>query len=79
MRAARPSTHCSTGRAAAGVIGKINLKVRPDNAAALALYRSRGFVREGMARRGIRIDGVFRDQVLMGLEVEPTVVREAQR
>jgi len=53
------------------VVRKINLTVRRDNSAARALYRSRGFVEEGVTTRGMCIDGVFHDLIWMGREVDP--------
>lgn len=56
------------GRAHAEVV-KLNLRVRVDNAAAIALYERRGFVREGTITRSMRVDGVYHDDHWMGLSV----------
>jgi RimJ/RimL family protein N-acetyltransferase len=50
-----------------GVIRKINLRVRSDNARAIHLYKSFGFVEDGLITRDFLIDGVFYDSVHMGL------------
>jgi putative acetyltransferase len=41
------------------------LIVRSDNAAAIALYRSFGFIHEGTCRNYMRVDGVDYDALLM--------------
>jgi putative acetyltransferase len=48
-------------------LGKLTLGVFPENARAVALYRSAGFVEEGMLRRHIRTGAGERDLLLMGL------------
>jgi RimJ/RimL family protein N-acetyltransferase len=53
------------------VIRKINLKVRADNAGAIRLYESMGWVHEGRSNRDTLIDGEFNDCLLMGREVDP--------
>lgn len=52
-----------------GVVTKINLRVRTDNARAIGLYESRGFEREGTIRRDFMVDGEYFDHHLMGLIV----------
>jgi RimJ/RimL family protein N-acetyltransferase len=54
-----------------GVVRKINLKVRADNAGAIRLYERMGWVHEGRTTRDTLIDGQFNDCLLMGREVEP--------
>ena len=56
---------------AGGIVRKINLRVRPDNAPAIALYESLGFALEGRFRRDLLIDGVFHDSLAMGLLIDP--------
>ena len=51
-------------RAAEGV-RKVRLRVRADNAGAIALYRARGFVEEGRLRAELLIDGEPMDVLLM--------------
>ena len=46
---------------------KLSLGVFPDNAPALALYRSAGFVEEGVLRRHLHLPAGDRDLVVMGL------------
>lgn len=55
---------------AGNVIRKIDLRVRTDNARAIALYEQLGFVREGTRTRDIQIDGVFHDALLMGRAID---------
>lgn len=54
-----------------GVVRKINLKVRVDNAAAIRLYEQMGWVHEGRTTRDTLIDGQFNDCLLMGRTVDP--------
>jgi RimJ/RimL family protein N-acetyltransferase len=54
-----------------GVVRKINLRVRVDNARAIALYESLGFAVEGRATRDTLIDGVFHDTLVMGRAIDP--------
>lgn len=49
-----------------GVITKINLRVRSDNARAIALYERKGFTVEGTLTRAVRVDGRYYDDLLMG-------------
>lgn len=46
---------------------RVELEVRADNAPAIALYESMGFVQEGRKRNGDRLDGVYCDSLMMGL------------
>lgn len=48
-----------------GVTRKIKLRVHAGNERAIALYRSRGFVEEGLLRRDLRIGGAWVDLLLM--------------
>jgi RimJ/RimL family protein N-acetyltransferase len=50
-------------------VSKIELHVFPYNAAALALYESLGYAREGLRRRHYRRGGELVDAVLMAKEV----------
>ncbi|MGD2047290.1 MAG: GNAT family N-acetyltransferase [Gemmatimonadota bacterium] len=52
-----------------GLIGRVNLRVRTDNDAAIALYRSRGFEIEGTIRDQFRLEGKSFDFHVMGRSV----------
>jgi ribosomal protein S18 acetylase RimI-like enzyme len=51
--------------AAAGRFEQVDLDVYGQNANAIALYRSVGFVEQGRKRGGRKLDGVYDDIVLM--------------
>lgn len=53
------------GRAAG--LTRIELDVREDNKAAIALYERIGFQREGRKRNGVRVDGVYHDLISMAM------------
>ena len=53
-----------------GLTHKIKLRVQANNERAIALYRSRGFVEEGVLRREFRVHGEWVDTVLMALWLE---------
>ncbi|CDZ46684.1 GNAT family N-acetyltransferase [Neorhizobium galegae] len=46
---------------------RVELHVHADNPRAIALYEKVGFVREGVARDAVRIDGRFVDSISMAL------------
>ena len=48
-----------------GGIERVELSVHADNPRAIALYEKVGFVREGLVRRSVRIDGRYKDAILM--------------
>jgi RimJ/RimL family protein N-acetyltransferase len=50
-------------------IRKINLKVKEENAPAIAIYQKLGFRVEGASTRGVFINGQFYSDVMMGLEI----------
>lgn len=52
---------------ATGVVTKINLKVRTDNARGINLYKKLGFIEEGIQTRDFLIEGNYYDSLLMGL------------
>jgi len=52
-----------------GIVTKIALRVRADNARAIALYESTGFANEGTITRGLRVDGRYHDLHVMGREL----------
>lgn len=51
------------------VIRKLNLRVRVDNERAIRLYRSLGFVEEGVITRDLLVGGRLYDNLLMGRAV----------
>lgn len=53
-----------------GVIRKINLRVRKDNARAIRLYERKGFALEGTVTRDINLNGQFFDCHYMGLAID---------
>ena len=55
-----------------GVVKKINLRVRTDNKRAIALYERKGFKSEGIVRKEMWIEGVFYDNMLMGMDLAGT-------
>jgi RimJ/RimL family protein N-acetyltransferase len=46
---------------------RVELDVHTDNARAIALYEKVGFVREGVARDAVFIDGEYRDAINMAI------------
>jgi RimJ/RimL family protein N-acetyltransferase len=46
---------------------RIELSVHADNTRAIAFYQKIGFVREGVARDAILIDGYYQDSILMAI------------
>ena len=54
-----------------GGILKLALSVFPDNERAVAVYEHAGFEREGLRRRQYRVDGEFRDELLMAWFPDP--------
>lgn len=55
-----------------GRVRKLNLRVHVDNARAIALYTSLGFVIEGrITRDTLEQDGTFHDAFLMGRPIDP--------
>lgn len=53
-----------------GMIRKINLRVRSDNARGISLYKKLGFLEEGLVKRDFMINGDFYDSVIMGLLID---------
>jgi len=51
-------------------VTRIQLEVRADNAAAIALYRTTGFEVEAVKPRAMRFDGVYHDALQMRLLVD---------
>lgn len=49
-----------------GIVKKVDLMVREDNYAAIALYKKAGFEVEGKIRRAMKIDGKYYDFLYMG-------------
>jgi RimJ/RimL family protein N-acetyltransferase len=46
---------------------RVELRVREDNASAIALYRKIGFVEEGLQRNAVRLDGSYENTVTMAI------------
>lgn len=46
---------------------RVELSVHADNIRAVTLYEKVGFVREGLARRSVRIDGRYKDAIQMAI------------
>jgi ribosomal protein S18 acetylase RimI-like enzyme len=57
----------ATDMAKAAGLTRIELTVRERNDRAIALYERLGFVREGLKRNAVRIDGNYEDLVCLGL------------
>jgi ribosomal protein S18 acetylase RimI-like enzyme len=55
------------GRARAMGLKRIELSVREDNPRAAALYERHGFVREGVERRAVAVDGNYWDLISMAV------------
>jgi Acetyltransferase (GNAT) family len=53
---------------------KVELEVYIENQAALRLYRSFGFMEEGLKRRARKLEGRYQDIVLMALHLERGVL-----
>jgi len=51
-------------------LSRIELTVREDNANAIALYKSIGFVAEGVQRNAFKVDGQYQNLVMMALLFE---------
>jgi ribosomal protein S18 acetylase RimI-like enzyme len=50
---------------------RLELIVREENAAAVALYKKMGFAIEGLKRNANRVDGVYENAYVMGLLLDP--------
>jgi RimJ/RimL family protein N-acetyltransferase len=46
---------------------RVELDVHADNARAISLYERVGFVREGIVRDAVYVDGEYRDAITMAL------------
>lgn len=57
--------------AAHPVIARVELQVFAENARAIGLYRSHGFVEEGRRRKYMRVGTTFHDDLVMGMFVKP--------
>ena len=53
-----------------GIVRKINLRVRSDNATGINLYKKLGFKEEGGQSREFYVGGIFYDSIMMGLEID---------
>jgi RimJ/RimL family protein N-acetyltransferase len=61
----RPLIETTLQAARKAGIERVELSVHADNARAIALYEKVGFVREGLARKSVRIDGRYKDAIHM--------------
>ena len=48
-------------------LNRIQLRVKPSNASAVALYKKCGFQQEGILREAIYKDGYYEDLIMMSL------------
>lgn len=53
-------------------LARIELTVRADNAQAIRLYKKVGFRQEGILKGGMRVDGSYKDVIVMAI-VDPAV------
>jgi len=53
-----------------GIVRKINLRVRTDNARAVALFKRLGFIEEGLISREVFTSGRFYDCISMGMQID---------
>ena len=51
------------------ILTKLDLQVRADNVAAIALSRGRGFGQEGVLRNPFAVDGELFDFIAMGIDL----------
>jgi ribosomal protein S18 acetylase RimI-like enzyme len=58
---------------------RIELTVYADNAAAIALYRRAGFKTEAILKRGARMDGLYKDLIVMAIVHEGIAPRNRSR
>lgn len=49
---------------------RIELTVREHNKAAIALYEKYGFIKEGVHKNAVRIDGEYENHIFMALLFE---------
>ena len=61
----------TTGAAERG-IARIEFEVRADNSRALALYEKSGFIREGIVRDAVFVDGRYVDAIAMAMIFKPS-------
>ena len=52
------------------VVRKIDLRTRTDNAKAIGLYESLGFIMEGKITRDCLVNNTFYDSYIMGLQID---------
>lgn len=51
------------------IVTKINLRVREDNEKAIKLYKNLGFKEEGNISRDIKVNGIYYNCIMMGIEI----------
>ncbi|TPJ28978.1 GNAT family protein [Mesorhizobium sp. B2-7-2] len=59
--------NAALARARSAGMVRVELSVHADNARAIALYDKVGFVREGVVRDAVRVDGEYRDAIMMAI------------
>ena len=71
-RGIAPTALATAGDHAFGVLGlhRLEVNIRPENAASLAVVRKLGFRHEGLRRRMLHIDGEWRDHESFALTRE---------
>jgi RimJ/RimL family protein N-acetyltransferase len=64
--------HATLNEARRQGLARIELAVRADNAPAIRLYDKFGFRQEGVLKAGVRVDGSYKDVIVMAI-IDPAV------